>query len=92
MFFDTKELEVDHGGGGDHQYISRLSSCFGEAPVADTKKAALEDTHAPNLGGFQTSDLYLFLVTQNEMVKAPVCWGAEGWEFVFFSLKSVSFF
>ena len=29
-----------------------------------------KDTHAPDLGGFQTAELYLFLVTQNEMVKA----------------------
>ena len=42
-----------------------------------------KETHAPNLGGFQTAELYLFLVTQNEMVKAAtmgiglsllVCW------------------
>lgn len=29
-----------------------------------------KDLWAPNLGGFQTAELYLFLVTQNEMVKA----------------------
>lgn len=32
--------------------------------------SALEDLHAPSVGGFQTAELYLFLVTQNEMVKA----------------------
>ena len=32
-----------------------------------------QDTHAPNIGGYQTTDLYLFLVTQNEMVKA-IAW------------------
>ena len=34
-----------------------------------------QDTHAPNIGGYQTTDLYLFLVTQNEMVKAIVAKG-----------------
>ena len=29
-----------------------------------------KETWAPDLGGFQTAELYLFLVTQNEMVKA----------------------
>ncbi|CAE7432755.1 Disp1 [Symbiodinium microadriaticum] len=42
-----------------------------------------KETWAPDLGGFQTAELYLFLVTQNEMVKAAtmgiglsllVCW------------------
>ncbi|CAJ1410020.1 unnamed protein product [Effrenium voratum] len=31
---------------------------------------AFKDLHAPSVGGFQTAELYLFLVTQNEMVKA----------------------
>ncbi|CAE7261220.1 DISP1, partial [Symbiodinium pilosum] len=31
---------------------------------------SFKNTHAPTLGGFQTAELYLFLVTQNEMVKA----------------------
>mmetsp|Transcript_22143 Transcript_22143/g.39788 ORF Transcript_22143/g.39788 Transcript_22143/m.39788 type:complete len:1236 (+) Transcript_22143:70-3777(+) len=31
-----------------------------------------KDRHAPSLGGYQTADLYLFLVTQREMVKAAM--------------------
>lgn len=41
-----------------------------EANVWYNRWQAFKDTHAPNIGGYQTTDLYLFLVTQNEMVKA----------------------
>eukprot|EP00435_Cladocopium_sp_Y103_P054863 s86_g18.t1 len=41
-----------------------------EANVWYNRWQEFKDTHAPNIGGYQTTDLYLFLVTQNEMVKA----------------------
>lgn len=41
-----------------------------EADLWYSRWQTFKETHAPTLGGFQTTDLYLFLVTQREMVKA----------------------
>jgi len=34
--------------------------------------SGFHNKYAPNIGGVQTTDLYLFMVTQNEMVKAAI--------------------